>query len=269
MAEIVEEVKVYDKESLAEKLGTSLTEIATLKTIDWGWRELVPDQAKAMGDLLEHATSCVNFKCVSFAISVFFASPHPSPQLLSSSHSPPLSLSLLSSRSAFVNEVGPEGGIAFARAMTKMTKLVQADLQQWQITPVGAKAIAASLQTHPRIKSLKMHYCKLGWEGTEYIARACAQHKTLTNLDLGDNGMDEQGARHIAAMLATNTSITRLDLSKNEGLVDNDDVKAWFLGEVEKIMQTRVTPLNLIIENSPGQKWHPNDRPPPPVREDY
>ena len=180
-----------------------------------------------------------------------------------------LSLSLLSSRSAFVNEVGPEGGIAFARAMTKMTKLVQADLQQWQITPVGAKAIAASLQTHPRIKSLKMHYCKLGWEGTEYIARACAQHKTLTNLDLGDNGMDEQGARHIAAMLATNTSITRLDLSKNEGLVDNDDVKAWFLGEVEKIMQTRVTPLNLIIENSPGQKWHPNDRPPPPVREDY
>ena len=152
--------------------------------------------------------------------------------------------------------------------MTKMTKLVQADLQQWQITPVGAKAIAASLQTHPRIKSLKMHYCKLGWEGTEYIARACAQHKTLTNLDLGDNGMDEQGARHIAAMLATNTSITRLDLSKNEGLVDNDDVKAWFLGEVEKIMQTRVTPLNLIIENSPGQKWHPNDRPPPPVREE-
>ena len=114
-----------------------------------------------------------------------------------------------------------------------------------------------------------MHYCKLGWEGTEYIARACAQHKTLTNLDLGDNGMDEQGARHIAAMLATNTTITRLDISKNEGLVDNDEVKGWFLGEVEKIMKTRATPLNLLMENSPGQKWHPDDKPPPPVREEH
>ena len=170
--------------------------------------------------------------------------------------------------SAFVNEAGPEGGIAFARAMPKMTKLVQADLQQWQITPEGAKAVAAALQVHPRIKSLKMHYCKLGWEGTEHIARACAQHKTLTNLDLGDNGMDEQGARHIAAMLATNTSITRLDLSKNEGLVDNPEVKSWFLTTVEEIMKTRPKPLNLIIENSPGQKWHPNDKPPPPVREE-
>jgi len=231
MAEI-EEVKTYTKETLAEKLGTTIDEISTTKTIDWGWRELVPSQAEAMGDLLEHAVNCVNFN-------------------------------------AFVNEAGPEGGIAFARAMPKMVKLVQADLQQWQVTPEGAKAIAKSLAVHPRIKSLKMHYCKLGWEGTEYIARACAQHKTLTNLDLGDNGMDEQGARHIAAMLATNTSITRLDLSKNEGLVDNDEVKSWFLGEVEKIMQKRVTPLNLIMENSPGQKWHPNDKPPPPVREEF
>jgi len=228
---VVEEKKTWDKNSLAEKLGTTVAEVSTVKVLDWGWRELTPEYAPALGDLLEHAANVVNFN-------------------------------------AFVNEAGPEGGIAFARAMPKMPKLVQADLQQWQVEPAGAKAIAASLATHPRIKSLKMHYCKLGWEGTEYIARACAQHKTLTNLDLGDNGMDEQGARHIAAMLATNTSITRLDLSKNEGLVDNDEVKSWFLGEVEKIMKTRVTPLNLIIENSPGQKWHPNDKPPPPVRED-
>ena len=228
----VEEVKVWTKESLAEKLGTTVEELEKTKTIDWGWRELVPEHGPALGDLLCHATSCVNFN-------------------------------------AFVNEVGPEGGIAFGKALPYMTKLVQADLQQWQVTPEGAKAIAQALAVHPRIKSLKMHYCKLGWEGTEYIARACAQHKTLTNLDLGDNGMDEQGARHIAAMLTTNTSITRLDLSKNEGLVDNDEVKGWFLGEVEKIMQKRVTPLNLIIENSPGQKWHPSDKPPPPVREDY
>ena len=58
-------------------------------------------------------------------------------------------------------------------------------------------------------------------------------------------------------------------LSKNEGLVDNPEVKAWFLTTVEEIMKKRPTPLNLIIENSPGQKWHPNDKPPPPVREEF
>jgi Ran GTPase-activating protein (RanGAP) involved in mRNA processing and transport len=171
--------------------------------------------------------------------------------------------------SLFVNEVGPKGGGAIGRALAHMPRLVQLDLQQWQLEPEGAKPLAAALAAHPRIKSLKMHYCKLGWDGTEHIARACARHQTLTNLDLGDNGMDEQGARHIAAMLTTNTSITRLDLSKNEGLVDRRDIKTWFLEEVEKIMRTRESPLNLLLENSPGQKWHPTDQPPPPVNEDF
>ena len=145
---------------------------------------------------------------------------------------------------------------------------MQIDLQEWEIEPEGARYLADALVVHPRIKSIKLHYCKLGWEGTEYIAKACAHHKTLTNLDLGDNGMDEQGARHIAAMLATNTSLTRVDLSKNEGLVDNPEVKEWFVGQVAQLVQSRVTPLTLLLENPPGQKWHPNDRPPPPVKED-
>ena len=38
---------------------------------------------------------------------------------------------------AFVNEVGPEGGKAFGRAMPYMKKLVQADLQQWPGLGVG------------------------------------------------------------------------------------------------------------------------------------
>ena len=220
----------WTAETLAEKLNTSIEEVRMAKTLDWGWRELVPEHAPALGDLLCNAVNCVN-------------------------------------ANFFVNEVGPEGGKAIGKALPYMKKLVQIDLQQWQVTPEGAKYIAEALAVHPRIKSIKMHYCKLGWEGTEYIAKACAHHKTLTNLDLGDNGMDEQGARHIAAMLATNTSITRLYLSKNEGLVDNPETKEWFLTELEKLLAKRVTPLNLLLENSPGQKWHPHDRPPPPVRE--
>jgi Ran GTPase-activating protein (RanGAP) involved in mRNA processing and transport len=219
-------------EKLCEKLKTSIEEVSTAKTIDWGWKDLVGEHAACLGELLSHAACCVNCNL-------------------------------------FVNEMGPEGGKAIGRALPHMPKLVQIDLQQWQIEPEGAKYVADALAAHPRIKSLKMHYCKLGWEGTEYIAKACAYHKTLTNLDLGDNGMDEEGARHIAAMLTTNTSITRLDLSKNEGLVDNPEVKEWFLAQVTKILAERETPLTLILENSPGKKWHPNDRPPPPVREDW
>jgi len=232
MPEVEEVTKVvWTAESLAEKLNTTIAEVSTTKTIDWGWKELVGDHAEALGDLLSKAANCVNCNM-------------------------------------FVNEMGPIGGKAIGRALPFMPKLVQIDLQQWQIEPEGAKYVADALAAHPRIKSIKMHYCKLGWEGTEYIAKAVAHHKTLTNLDLGDNGMDEEGARHIAAMLVTNTSLTRLDLSKNEGLVDNPEVKEWFCNEVTKIMATRETPLNLILENSPGKKWHPSDRPPPPIKED-
>jgi hypothetical protein len=221
----------WTAELLATKLKTNIDEVKAAKTLDWGWKELIHIHAEALGDLLSMAENCVNLNM-------------------------------------FVNEVGSEGGKAIARAMPHMKKLVQVDLQQWQIKPEGAKHVAEALRTHPRIKSIKMHYCHLGWEGTEYIARAAANHKTLTNLDLGDNGMDEEGARHIIAMLHTNTSLTRLDVSKNEGLVDNPEVLSWFKGEVQKACMTRPTPLNLICENNPGKKWHPNDKPPPPCREE-
>lgn len=221
-----------DIETVYGKLAVSEEDIKTKKTLDLGWRSMEGYDAPALGEILCKAANVVNLNL-------------------------------------YVNEMGPRGAQAIAKAMPFMPKLVQLDLQQWQVKPEGAKYIADAIAVHPRIKSLKMHYNHLGWDGTEHIAKACAHHKTLTNLDLGDNGMDEAGARHIAAMLATNTSITRLDLSKNEGLVDNPDTKAWFEQEVGKIMMKRTTPLTLIMENSPGQKWHPNDKPPEPVKEYY
>ena len=231
MVKIEEEKPVWTIETIAEKLNTTIEEVSTTKTIDWGWKDLNPEHAEALGDLLSKAVNCVNCNL-------------------------------------FVNEVGPKGGMAIGRALPFMTKLVQIDLQQWQIGVEGAKVLGPAVAAHPRLKSLKLYYNKLGWEGTEHIARACAHHKTLTNLDLGDNGMDEEGARHIAAMLTTNTSLTRLDLTKNEGLVDMQEVKTWLLGQVQQIMQTRETPLELILENPPGKKWHPSDKPPPPAIEE-
>jgi len=232
MPTIEEEKPDSDIDTVYGKLSISEEDVKTKKTLDLGWKNLEPHDAPMLQEILSKAVNVVNLNL-------------------------------------FVNEVGPRGGKAIAAAMAFMPKLVQIDLQQWQVKPEGAKYIADAVAVHPRIKSLKMHYNHLGWEGTEVIAKACAYHKTLTNLDLGDNGMDELGARHIAAMLATNTSLTRIDLSKNEGLVDNIEVKNWFQGEVAKILANRETPLTLILENSPGQKWHPNDKPPEPVKEYY
>jgi len=229
---VEEEKPDSDLNTVYGKLASTPEDIATKKTLDLGWKTLEPHDAPALEEILSKAVNVVNLNL-------------------------------------FVNEVGPRGAKAIGAAMDHMPKLVQIDLQQWQVKPEGAKYIADAVAKHPRIKSLKMHYNHLGWEGTEHIAKACAHHKTLTNLDLGDNGMDEMGARHIAAMLATNTSITRLDLSKNEGLVDNAETKMWFQQEVGKILTNRDTPLTLIMENSPGQKWHPNDKPPEPVKEYY
>ena len=59
---VVEEVITWDKDSLAEKLGTTVVDVSSTKTLDWGWKELQAEHATAMGDLLEHATNVVNFK---------------------------------------------------------------------------------------------------------------------------------------------------------------------------------------------------------------
>ena len=194
-------------EEVYQKLACDEEYIMTNKTLDLGWKGLEPHHAAGLAEILKKASNCVTLKCVL---------PHCSP-LTTSGESVcverrcRLVSPACARRSMFVNEVGPKGGKAIAEALPHMPKLVQMDLQQWQVKPEGAKYIADAVAAHPRIKSLKMHYNHLGWDGTEYIAKACAQHKTLTNLDLGDNGMDEMGARHLAAMLATNTSITRLE----------------------------------------------------------
>ena len=56
--------------------------------------------------------------------------------------------------SLFVNEVGPKGGGAIGRALAHMPRLVQLDLQQWQLEPEGAKPLAAALAAHPRYAGL-------------------------------------------------------------------------------------------------------------------
>ena len=52
----------WTKELLAEKIGTTVEEVSQAKILNWGWQELTPEKAEAMGDLLECAVNCVNLK---------------------------------------------------------------------------------------------------------------------------------------------------------------------------------------------------------------
>eukprot|EP00966_Prymnesium_polylepis_P033998 790690-Prymnesium_polylepis.1 len=196
-------------EEVYQKLACDEEYIMTNKTLDLGWKGLEPHHAAGLAEILKKASNCVNLKYASAARQPAHKLGEPLCAKKRRCRTP--RAATFARRSMFVNEVGPKGGKAIAEALPHMPKLVQMDLQQWQVKPEGAKYIADAVAAHPRIKSLKMHYNHLGWDGTEYLAKAFAQHKTLTNLDLGDNGMDEMGARHLAAMLATNTSITRLE----------------------------------------------------------
>jgi Ran GTPase-activating protein (RanGAP) involved in mRNA processing and transport len=204
-------------ERLLFKLKVKPDDMPTMKTLDWGWKELHPDDADSLEVVLAKGHNVVN-------------------------------------GNFFVNEVGPKGAIALANAMKTMPKLVQIDLQQWQIEHGnGVKALAEAIKAHPRLKSVKMHYNKLGPKGTKTLCEAIAGHKTLTNLDLGDNGIGVDGAKALATMLAQNTSLTRLDVSKNEDVSDSPEMIDFLKAAAAK----RATPLTLLIEDSPGQKWYP------------
>jgi hypothetical protein len=61
--ELIKKRDDWTKEELAEKLKTTIEEVAAAKTLDWGWREIGDEHAPALGELLCHAKNVVNLKC--------------------------------------------------------------------------------------------------------------------------------------------------------------------------------------------------------------
>ena len=165
-------------ERVYARVRSNEEEVRGAKIVEWGWRDLQPDDAEPLAEILCLATNAVDLRL-------------------------------------YVNEVGPTGGPAIAKVLDALPKLVQVDLQQWQVGPEGAKPIADAMLKHPRLKSLKMYYNKLGREGAEIIAAAAAKSKTLTNLDLGSNDIGADGALAVLSAVMANPSITRLSLKKN------------------------------------------------------
>ena len=88
---------------------------------------------------------------------------------------------------------------------------MQVDLQQWQVGPEGAKPIADAMLKHPRLKSLKMYYNKLGREAP----RSSPPPPRRASFDLGSNDIGADGARAVLSAVMANPSITRLSLKKN------------------------------------------------------
>jgi len=151
----------------------------------------------------------------------------------------------------FVNEIYEEAGALVGLALKDNVKLKSLDLQQAQIGVEGGRAIAEALRTNTTLMNLKLYYNCLGPVGTKAIAEALQANTKLTNLDLGDNGVARQGCEALAAMLGKNTTLARLDVSKNVGVQGDDEAKGLLSAAAAK----RKAPLNLIMNDEPGQRW--------------
>ena len=92
-----------------------------------------------------------------------------------------------------MNELFVDAGVTMCEALPYNSVLKSIDLQQAQIGPPGAKALASYLRDNNNLMNLKLHYNHLGPVGVTYIAEALKSNRKLTNLDLGDNGMMQAG----------------------------------------------------------------------------
>ena len=88
-----------------------------------------------------------------------------------------------------MNELFVDAGVTMCEALPHNSVLKSIDLQQAQIGPPGAKALASYLRDNTNLMNLKLHYNHLGPVGVAYIAEALKSNRKLTNLDLGDNGI--------------------------------------------------------------------------------
>jgi len=161
----------------------------TQKHLQWGWKNLDTHDGAALAWVIRNNKTCITLDL-------------------------------------FVNEIFSAAGILVGAALADNTKLKSVDLQQAQIGPEGAKAIAESLKHNRTLMNLKMHYNCIGPEGTRYLAEALKRNEKLTNLDLGDNGIGLEGCKALAEMLAANKHLARLEVSKNAGVQNNPEAKA-------------------------------------------
>jgi len=210
-----------DLERFFKKVGCTKDEALTQKHLQWGWKNLDTHDGAALAWVIRNNKTCITLDL-------------------------------------FVNEIFSAAGILVGAALADNTKLKSVDLQQAQIGPEGAKAIAESLKHNRTLMNLKMHYNCIGPEGTRYLAEALKRNEKLTNLDLGDNGIGLEGCKALAEMLAAYKHLARLEVSKNAGVQNNPEAKAILTAAAAKRPPTELYgPFTLLMRDEPGQKWSP------------
>ena len=148
-------------------------------------------------------------------------------------------------------EMGKEDGAALAFVIRNNPVCITLDLFVNEIYEEAGALVGLALKDNVKLKSLDLQQSHIGVEGGRAIAEALQANTKLTNLDLGDNGVARQGCEALAAMLGKNTTLARLDVSKNVGVQGDDEAKGLLSAAAAK----RKAPLNLIMNDEPGQRW--------------
>jgi len=114
------------------------------------------------------------------------------------------------------NQIGPPEAQALATALQNNTALISLTLAGNQIGNEGAKALATVLQKNATLKSLYLEGNQIGPEGAKALATALQTNTNLTILHLGYNQIGDEGASALATLLQNNTALTILYLSNSE-----------------------------------------------------
>ncbi|XP_044179145.1 protein NLRC3-like [Acropora millepora] len=114
------------------------------------------------------------------------------------------------------NKIGDSGAEALAEALkSPATQLSYLHLYRCQITSLGVKILAGSLQTNQSLTHLGLGSSSISCSATA-LAEALQFNRTLTHLDLSYNKISDTEAIQLAqTLLDKNSTLTCLDLSDN------------------------------------------------------
>ena len=113
--------------------------------------------------------------------------------------------------------IGPSGGSALARALTKNSTLKCLALPSNSIMDSGALAFADALQKNSTLAQLDLSFNGIGDLGTEAICKVLQANHVMTHLSLGGNTIGDSGAEAFAGALqspAIQLSLVNLEWCK-------------------------------------------------------
>ena len=110
----------------------------------------------------------------------------------------------------FGNQVGDEGALRLAEALTQNSTLTSLNLIFNKMGGEGAGRLAEALVINSTLITLDLSSNQVGDEGAARLAEALAINSSLTTLDLWNNEVGDEAVGRLAEALATNSSLTQV-----------------------------------------------------------